>query len=288
MTIDAVLPFDKSPPAVTKDCDVPSVGERISLWGIRFRQWLTRIIRRFLRPGSAIVAIVDVVYAVSQILREEEVPSAKDWTAHQPLGWLLAISGGLALAGTLLLFLGFDRVLRRTSQDDELLQACKGVWLLAVEKLDVPMDKVGVHVWGVRGFKGFSYLHRRATFVIKPRRRSAHVIWRKGKGAIGIAWAEDEGIIANVENLQTRGSSQRIFCAIPRRERFGLGWREFVRMRHYRAILAVPLRVRGNVRGCLSVDIQVDGKADYIHTLVNAEEFTDVLRVCEAVLEGRG
>jgi len=274
---------------VAKDCDVLSTGEQVSLWGIRFRQWLTRVIRRFLRPGSAAIAVVDAIYAVSQILKEEEIPSADAWTAHHPLGRLLAVSGGLALVGTLLLFLGFDRVLRRTSQDDELLEACKGVWLLAADKLALPMDKIGVHVWGVRGIKGFRYLHRRVTFVIKRRRRSGHVIWRKGKGAIGIAWAEDEGIIANVENLQARGSTKQLFCAIPYRERFGLGWREFVRMRHYRAILAVPLRdARGNVRGCLSVDIQVDGKADDLDTLVADEDFIDVLRVCEAVLEGRG
>jgi len=273
---------------LTKDCDTLSPSERISLWGIRFRRWLGGIVRRFLRPGSAVVAAVDAVYAISQILREEEVPSASAWKVPHPLGWLLAVSGGIALVGTLLVFLGFDRVLRRTSKDDELLVACKGVWRLAVEKLGLPMDKVGVHVWSVRGIKGFRYLSRRATFVIRPRRRSAHIIWRKGKGAIGIAWDEDEGIIANVENLQARGPSQRLFCAIPRRDRFGLGWHEFRRMRHYRGILAVPLRVRGDVRGCLSVDIQVDGRADDLDTLATDEGFADVLRVCEAVLEKRG
>jgi hypothetical protein len=271
---------------VAKDCDVLTSREKISLWGIRFRQWLTRVIRRFLRPGSAAVAVIAAVYAVCEVLREEEVPSQSAWKAPHPLGWLLAISGGFALLGTMALFLGFDRVLRRTSQDDDLHQACKGIWLLAVEELGLPMDKIGVHVWGVRGLKGFKYLHRRATFVIKPRRRSGQVIWRKGKGAIGIAWAEDDGIIANVENLAARGTSQRLFCEIPRRERFGLGWREFARLRHYRAILAVPLRdARGKVRGCLSVDIQVDGKADDLDTLANNEEFVDVLRVCEAVLD---
>jgi hypothetical protein len=148
------------------------------------------------------------------------------------------------------------------------------------------MDKVGVHVWTVKGLKGFRYLVRRTTFVIKPRRRTAHhVIWCKGKGAVGIAWAEDDGILANVENLEARAPTEAAFCAIDSRERFGLDWREFKRSKHYRAVLAVPLTTRGRVKGCLSVDLQVDGRAEDLERLAADDQFNNVLRVCEAVLE---
>src|SRR5437016_3209894 len=84
-------------------------------------------------------------------------------------------------------------------------------------RLRIAMAKVGVHVWALKGLKGFRYLDRRATFILEPR-RPTQVIWRKGKGAIGIAWNDDEPIIANVENLRKRGTSQRLFCEIPRRD----------------------------------------------------------------------
>jgi hypothetical protein len=269
-----------------QDCDSRSPLERISLWGIKLRQWVGRQVRRFLRPGSAVIALIAAIYGVLEIFRVEDFPKAGFWSPGHPLVWALVVTAGAAAAGTLLVFLGFDRVLQRTGQDDEFVEACKGVWQLAVEDLDLPMDKVGVHVWTVKGFKGFRYLARRTTFVIKPRRRTAHhIIWCKGKGAVGIAWAEDDGILANVENLEARAPSEELFCEIDRRERFGLEWREFKRSKHYRAVLAVPLRVRGHVKGCLSVDIQVDGRAGDLERLAANDQFNDVLRVCEAVLE---
>jgi hypothetical protein len=155
-----------------------------------------------------------------------------------------------------------------------------------VERLGIDMAKVGVHVWAVKGLKGFQYLDRRATFIIENR-RPTQVLWRKGVGAIGLAWAEDEPIVASVEHLQQRGSSERLFLQVPRRDRFGFDWRDFKRSRQYRSILAVPLRGGGKVRGCLSVDIQVDGQADRLDTLMQDDKFNAVLVVCEAVLAKR-
>src|SRR4051794_8599789 len=96
---------------------------RISVFGILAQQWFRRTVRHFLRPGAFLVALVDAIYAVCQILREQDVPSASDWSRHQPLGWLLFGSAVGALVGTLSVFAGFDRVLRRLGQDDDLQEA---------------------------------------------------------------------------------------------------------------------------------------------------------------------
>jgi hypothetical protein len=131
-----------------------------------------------------------------------------------------------------LVLAGFNRALSREEKDDELAEACRGLWAFTVDFLGLPMNRVGVHVWSVKGMKGARYLERRATFVIEQRRET-QVVWRRGKGAIGVAWDEDEPKIANVEHLIERGPDRARFCAIPRAERFGLGWREFRRSRHY-------------------------------------------------------
>lgn len=262
--------------------------ERVSVWGILAREWLGRTGRHFLRPGSIFVALIDATYAISQILREQAVPSSAAWTRHHPLGWLLAVSGGAALVGTLLVFAGFDRMVRRSRQDDDLYEACKGVWRVMVETHHVPMDKIGVSVWEVRGVWGFHFLARRTSFVIRGRRHHPHVVWRKGKGAIGIAWDEDETIIANIENLRVLAANQASFEAIPRRDRFALSWREYRRTRRHSGILAAPIRVRGRVRGVLSVDLQVDGHSSDLDNLGTSDDLAYVLTVCEAVFGGRG
>jgi hypothetical protein len=271
---------------VEKDCDTPGLAERLSVWGIRSRIALGHWVRSLLRPGSYVIGGFAVAYAVCQLLKAEEVPSKEQWDGHHALGRVLVGTGVVAIVGTFLVFPAYARVLRKADQNDELEEACRAVWHLVVEKLGIDMKKVGVHVWAVKGIKGVRYLEKRATFIIESRRQT-HVTWRKGKGAIGIAWADDEPIVANVEHLQERGPTQELFCAITRRERFGLGWHDFRRSNHYRAILAIPLRARGKVRGCLSVDLRVDGRADDLDTVAQDDQFNNVLVVCEAVLAKR-
>jgi hypothetical protein len=261
-------------------------SEKVSVLGIRARIWVMRRARRLLRPGSIAIATIATAYTVGELLKQEGMPSETAWAAHHPLGILLGLVGTLALIGTLLVFFGYDRALRKADQNDELALACRGIWHLAVEHLGIDMTGVGVHVWAVKGLKGFRYLERRATFVLEAR-RSSNVVWRKGVGAVGLAWAEDEPLVANVEHLAATATSERLFSEIPRRNRFGLSWREYRRSRHYRSILAIPLRRHTRVLGCLSVDVKPDGYADLLDTLSRQDQFNNVLAVCEAVLVGK-
>jgi hypothetical protein len=158
---------------------------------------------------------------------------------------------------------------------------------LLVKRLVVQHDEIGVHIWTVRGWIGIRTLERRAQFVVR-RRRTSPIVWRKGKGAIGICWARNTPILANVQQLEERAPSETEFCALPREERFGLTWAEFTETRHYRAVLAVPLRVgpagAPRLRGVISVDVLVDDNAGRLDTLLRTSEFVDILSVCEDVL----
>lgn len=261
--------------------------ERVSIWGIRSRLWFGRIVRRFLRPGNVIVAGVDAIYAICQILQEEAIPSASAWTLHDPLGWLLASSAGVGLLGTLVVFTGFDRVLRRVGQDDDLEEACKGLWRLMVEQFVVPMECVAVHVWEVRGFRGFRHLRRRASFMIKGRPNRPHVIWTMGKGAVGLAWAEDDVVVADVAQLRQHAPEEAAFAAISLRERFGLSWREFRHSsQHLDGVLAAPIRTGGRVSAVLSVDVRDAAYLQALATLATSDDLWNVLRFCETVFEG--
>lgn len=204
---------------------------------------------------------------------------------------MLLVSSGVITAffGALVLF-GYSRMLRKNEEDADLEYACKGAWHLVVRELRIPreeMEKIGVHVWSVRGIKGARFLERRAKFTLQPRRET-RVLWRKGTGAIGVAWDLGEPIIANVENLDKLAPTEEEFCDLESAKRYGLMWREFQKSKHYRAILAIPLESRrGRVAGCLSIDLELDGYADRLDTLSKVDQLSTIRDVCEEALGAR-
>jgi len=233
------------------------------------------------------VGAAAALYTTCQLLKSQDVPSKAAWTGWTALNIALLATGVITLIGGFLVGWGYSRALRKSDQNAELDVACSDLWALIQRTTTIPWEHVGVHVWTVRGMKGMRHLQRRATFVVE-RRRATPVTWRKGKGAIGRCWAEEEALIADVAELEQRGPDRKTFCSLAREERFGLSWREFRVSRHYRAILAIPLRAGppGALRvvGCLSVDVRADGHVDDLTRLLDDSRFGAVLSVCEAVL----
>jgi hypothetical protein len=269
-----------------QDCDKTGGREQISVWIMRFRDWLARKLGRWLKPGVLLVALAAAVATACQSLKSQGVASEDAWKGWEPLNIILLVSLVIAGVGAVLSLWGYARMLKKEDENDELGEVCKGVWHIALKELKIThdnMEKVAVHVWTIRGIKGARRLERRATFTLKNRRWT-RIMWRKGKGAIGTAWAKRKPVLANVENLDRRTSSLEDFCALPVDTRYGLGWAEFQRAKHYKAILAVPLEASGGVAGCLSVDVQLDGCADGLDTLAGSDQFTNALTVCEALL----
>jgi len=199
---------------------------------------------------------------------------------------LVALSS-CSVVAYLLVILGYGRALKKSDQNTKLAAACKDVATLLVERTSLDFADVGVHVWTLRGPKGFRHLERRAQFVLKRRRQSS-VTWRKGKGAMGLCWKRNASVIADVEEMERQHPTKASFCRQRRDDRLGLTWEELQEARHYRAILAIPLRTgpaaARRFRGVLSVDVQVDGRTSELRTLLAENQFSNVLSVCEDVL----
>jgi hypothetical protein len=262
--------------------------ERISLRAIHFSEWMHRKTVPLLRPGVLGVALVGAVYAACQLAKSQDFPNAGFWSGgRKPLNVVLVVAGVITLIGGTLVLWGYNRVLKKRERERDLNDACKGAWHLAVRELNIPhteMDKLGVNVWTVRGMKGARYLERRATFTLRPRSET-RVLWRKGTGAIGTAWALNEAIVANVENLDSLGPTEQIFRRLDRQTRYNLTWQEFRRANHYRAILAIPLEThRDHVAGCLSIDIQLDGYAERLDTLSKLADIGKTRDICERAI----
>jgi hypothetical protein len=243
----------------------------------------------FLRPGVWSVGVVGATYSACSLARLQDFPSAGAWKGDSPLRYVLISSGIFALITGALVVTGYGLLLKRTERTDDLAEACKGIWHVAVKELGCPlagMEKVGVHVWVVRGFIGARFLERRATFTLEPRRET-QIVWRKGKGAIGVAWAANRAKIASVAAVKASAATEDQFYALSRDDRYGLTWDEFEKAERYKAILAIPLETRPNhVAGCLSVDIQLEGYDQQLDTLAKAEQLTRALMTCESVLRG--
>jgi len=274
--------------ATASGCDDARWHEIVSLWLIKRRARASVRIRTLLRPGAWFTSVAVVVYGLSELAKTENWPHATTWNPGTFWTVLLIASGLIGVAGYFLVTVGYARALRRSTQQVEFGAICRDVAGLVAKETTIPYDKVGVHVWTVRGLRGMRYLDRRAQF-LPQRRPQSSITWCKGKGAMGICWASDKPILADVETLETRGGSASEFCALARSERFGLSWEEFCATKHYRAILAMPLRLgppgARRVAGVISVDLQVDGKAEELNTLLMTQQFSYVLSVCEDVLE---
>lgn len=180
-------------------------------------------------------------------------------------------------------------MLERSNESTRLYTTCRDMAQLVERETDLPRECIGVHVWKIRGFRGFRRLERRATFVPIDRPPTS-ITWRKGKGVLGQCWLRDEWILANLERMAT-AKTEREFYEISRRNRFQLTWQEAKATAHYRAILAWPLHggpdSARRVVAVLSVDVQHDegvAKLDQAWT-THRQDFAAHLAVCEAILQ---
>lgn len=263
--------------------------ERLSAALIRLRATGSDRFQRLLRPGARTSGAVVVVYGGGAIAKANDWPRPSIWAPGTTWNTLLVIAGALAATGYFLVTIGYSRALRKSSENARLEKVCRGVVQALEDHTRLKRDEVGVHVWAVRGVKGIQHLQRRARLV--PRDRTVtSITWRKGMGVIGQCWARDETLIVDLSELERQAVTPEAFYAIPREDRFLFSWRDFQETRKYKAILAVPLRTgptgARRFRGCLSVDVRVDGKAQELDTLVKTDAFDDVRSVCEAVLGG--
>jgi hypothetical protein len=271
------------------DCGHPlGPADRLSIAGIWTQTRTRAAVRRLLQPGAWVTVVAVAAYGLLQLSKNLDKPGI--WSGDSRWNWLLLGVACPAFLGTVLVSIGYPRLLRRVDKDAELRGVCQNAAVFAADYLDVSHLDLAVHVWRLRGVPGFRYLDRRAAF--RPHGRpKTRITWRKGKGALGACWARDEPLVGDVEDLERQAQNREQFCELDPPVRFGLTWGEFRRVRHYRAVLVIPLHGgepgRYSVRGIFAVGVLVDGKVDDLGRLAEEPELARrVLSVCEAALAG--
>lgn len=98
--------------------------------------------------------------------------------------------------------------------------------------------------------------------------------------------------VVNFDAIRELAPTRGDWTRLERVGRLRLTWNELCDLRGDRAVLATPLRRvafgRHHVVGVLEIVSLVPGKAEELDRLAKSEEFTSIVRTCEALLaEGR-
>jgi hypothetical protein len=277
--------------ATLNNCDDSSLPERISLKLIDWGCGLGNRFGRLKRPGASVTLLIVAAYGIVQVLKGIGVPHDSTWAPGSGWLWVYAILAALATVASLLVVLGYRSLLGGRHERDQLAALARGVVPVVVKNAtSLTREDIRVGIWVIQGPKGFRRLERRA-IATEVDLETTPIFWTKGKGVMGRCWARRSATFANLEELRTRLSSPRLWCAQPRDRRFRFSWEEFRDTRRYKAVLAVPLRPRVygryRLRGVLVIDVLAAGKGEEIDGLEENPELSGIVRTCQAVL-GRG
>jgi hypothetical protein len=268
------------------DCGA-SLVERLRVWLIQGSLLVMAMLRQLRAPTRYITALLVIAYVAAQLFQTLSFPAESTWARGSVgRGVLLALAAAAAL-GFVVISTAYAGMLRRMTQTRHLDEVARGIIDLLVLETSLETSEVSVHVWAVRGPVGLRHLELRS-LVMQMDRPLTPIVWSKGKGVVGRAWAAKTTVFADLAAIWTAAATRDAFCKLSSEYRLRLNWLEFVATRHYRAVLANPLfrPTLGGMRvvGCLSVESLVDGKADELWEFATSPEFGGLRRVCEAIL----
>jgi hypothetical protein len=267
-----------------KGCGDDSFADALSESLIRLRVASANILARLLSTIASVTVGSVAIFGSGQVYLARHGCPTSCQGVRSNWQWVLDVSGLVAAAGALTLAYAFPRVRGRMEKDAELREICINAAIPFAEALGLSPPELTVHIWEIRGVKGLRHLVRRAAFRLHDF-EPASVIWRKGKGALGVCWKRERPYVVDIA-VPDQAEDEQAFCALPEAERLGLTWSEFERLRHYRSTLVVPLRRHPGsaLWGILSVSSLVDGKVSDLVALNNSQRFKDVLSICKAAV----
>jgi hypothetical protein len=257
----------------------------ISLWALASRYW-----GELLRPGAFIAGVVVTLAGVGSYMQARLIPKESTWEVGAPARTLLAVVGILATVFTFLVIRGYMRRLRKDTEQDQFLEACRTIFIRIQKETGIPAENLGVHAWTVTGFPGGKHLVSRATFRTH-RRPLPPIRWMKGKGAIGRCWASGIESVDDLSHYRNAFSSEAGFEALSEEDRLGLNWQDYAKTRDFTAIWTAPIfrgpEAKRRFGGCISADVVEHPNAAGLLDQFSRQEkvaLEEILAVCHTVL----
>lgn len=105
----------------------------------------------------------------------------------------------------------------------------------------------------VAAFVDEKNLRRAGSFLLIGDRARSGIRWKKGKGVVGLAWAEERVVVKDLEDVRRRARTVEEYAALPEADRLGLSWDEFRKTPRYRAFYAVQATESPGFDGVIGV-----------------------------------
>jgi hypothetical protein len=247
-------------------------------------------VKQFDVPLYFVTALLGLFLTVGAIFLTAKVPSEHDWSPGEPLFWALVVSAVFVPVYTL--YKSLDAYFetqdkRRSEVERDLTIACQKV----VSRIVDACPRVGVNdlascVWLCREDDSFDEIAR---FYLPHHRKGSGVIWGRGRGVAGTAWARGEDLDSDVTVLVARLDElgKAAFDKLPPAERFGLTASDLDKTRDRTGVCAIRLVTTGAKPKLVGMFVlEYSGASDF--QCVSQEVFkrgvSELLAGCEDVL----
>jgi hypothetical protein len=134
--------------------------------------------------------------------------------------------------------------------------------LVEIHRLpDIDITQLGIHAFEVNPrwypIPLPKVLKRRARVRLRPSTRSGPVVWKKGKGLIGLCWQTSKRLEADLGPVLFPDGTyltRERWNALPALERMGMKYRDYQHTSAGGVIVVQPVFLNGDFAGCISLD----------------------------------
>jgi hypothetical protein len=237
-------------------------------------------------PLADIAAVVLTLLAAGlALVHSGSWPSAAAWSkGHFLLYAQFVVFGLLGLIQVAILI-----ARRRSGRNKKLEESCQIVAAYVDDHCPrIPLKNVGVHIWTAAGPPFARYLRRSGGFLLAGERERSGIVWVKGKGVVGTAWAEGRPIIRDIDAIRMKAVSRSAYEELTPEETMGLTWDEFRKTPHYCVVSGIPLYGRtgdgSQVRAVVAIDLLESNHFTELDAAMKMPAFAYVIGFCEGSL----
>lgn len=246
---------------------------------------MERVVRAYRRIETLVNVIAFVLAAYlagASVLRAAKWPNEHVW---QPwTGWFIALLFSAVVVPFFALLKYFDakqaeRTVEESQLDADMARLCQEM-AAALARIcrGLSLDTVAVQIWLCNEASG--RFDRRWRFFLPFDRLASGIIWGKGLGIAGTAWAQDRDLAVSIKALKELARAE--FEALPDGAGYGMTYAQ-TQSSAYTGIIAVRLynhEAGDTLLGMLVIDYTGDDQWDCLAKAMNNPEVYKIAGAC--------
>lgn len=234
-----------------------------------------------------LLIVATIIYPVAElVLRTHVLPQESE----SAVDWLIFLSSALVIAGaafrTKTLEERTDRLRAAIAREQRLGDLSENFFALVVavhRQSGIPITNLGVSAWMVPPSDTLP-LTRLDTLHAHQRGHSG-VEWTKGKGAVGLCWADRGNVTLDLMPL--RGMTKKAFERLSDEARARMSWADYQATKAYSAVYATPVRDHEDrFIGVASIDCDLDDAAPILGKAVEDPTILGTIEIIRKTIVG--